>query len=241
MQRGALRRPSLHFPLPWKGVAPLQAERFSPSPEAFSRLVQESLEEDTPLAGLLVRDQDLSGAEFRGLEFRSVTFSRCRFPGCDWSGASFTDVAFHTCDLSGGRFDGSWWLRAALTDCRGLGTRFFRSRMRQSQFRDCRLSEAHFGGAKLRETVFSGCELTGAILSECSFRRVGFDRCDLTRVSFVHSPLKGMDLTTSLIDALVLSEGGGELQGAVVDLWQAAGLARRLGVIVKELEDAPPP
>ena len=71
-------------------------------------------------------------------------------------------------------------------------------------------------------------------MSDCLFQKVSFDRCDFTRASFVHTLLKGVDLTTCTIDAVTLSEGCRELQGAVVDLWQAAGLARRLGVIVKE-------
>ena len=106
--------------------------------------------------------------------------------------------------------------------------------MRQGSITGCRLSEAQFGGGKLRETHFSDCDLTGAAFSECVFQKVELTRCDLTRASFVHTLLKGVDLTTCAIDALVLSEGCRELQGAVVDLWQAAGLARRLGVIVKE-------
>ena len=51
--------------------------------------------------------------------------------------------------------------------------------------------------------------------------------------------LKDVDLTTCDIDALTLSESCAELRGAVVDLWQAAGLARRLGLIIKEPEEIP--
>ena len=131
----------------------MPGDKTLPQPvEHFPALALEAREEEVPLTGLLVRDQDLTGADLSGLELRSVTFEHCRFPGCDWWGASFTDVSFHTCDLSGGRFDGSWWLRFALTDCRGLGMRLPRARMRQGSITGCRLSEAQFGGGKLRET-----------------------------------------------------------------------------------------
>ena len=213
----------------------MPGDKTLPQPvEHFPALALEAREEEVPLTGLLVRDQDLTGADLSGLELRSVTFEHCRFPGCDWWGASFTDVSSHTCDLSGGRRVGPWWPRFSLTDCRGLGMRLPRARMRQGSIMGCRLSEAQFGGGKLRETHFSDCDLTGAAFSECVFQKVELTRCDLTRASFVHTLLKGVDLTTCAIDALVLSEGCPELQGAVVDLWQAAGLARRLGVIVKE-------
>ena len=95
----------------------MPGDKTLPQPvEHFPALALEAREEEVPLTGLLVRDQDLTGADLSGLELRSVTFEHCRFPGCDWWGASFTDVSFHTCDLSGGRIDGSWWLRFSLTD-----------------------------------------------------------------------------------------------------------------------------
>ena len=71
------------------------------------------------------------------------------------------------------------------------------------------------------------------------FSQVSFAHCDLTGANFVHTMLKDVDLTTCDIDALTLSESCAELRGAVVDLWQAAGLARRLGLIIKEPEEIP--
>ena len=48
------------------------------------------------------------------------------------------------------------------------------------------------------------------------------------------TPLAGVDLTTCTLQGLVLSESLTELRGAVLDRFQAAELARRFGVIVRD-------
>ena len=42
-----------------------------------------------------------------------------------------------------------------------------------------------------------------------------------------------MDFTTSQIDGLVLSDSCEELRGLTVDLYQAAELSKRLGLMIK--------
>ena len=51
--------------------------------------------------------------------------------------------------------------------------------------------------------------------------------------SFFKTPLKGMDFTTCDIKGLVLSDECSEVRGAVMDLYQAAELAKRLGIVIK--------
>ena len=146
-------------------------------------------------------------------------------------------MGFHNCDLSGGNFDAAFFHRTDFTDCRATGVRLQRCRMRQVRLDDSRLSEADLTACKLQNTAFSRCKLEGARFPRSRFVQTAFDHCDLTGADFVHTLLKDVDLTTCVIDGLVLSERCAELRGAVVDLWQAAGLARRLGVIIKELEE----
>lgn len=200
----------------------------------FLSLSRQAQDDEEELSGLLVRGAVLEGEDLTGLTLRDVTFDHCRFPGCDWLGASFTDVTFHTCDLTGGNLDRTFWLRFALTECRAMGLRLQNCRMREGICAETRLSGANFTQGKLRQTVFSVSALNGAFFNSCTFTGVQFRDCDLTQAGFVHTLLKNVDFTTSQIDGLVLSEGCEELRGAIVDLYQAAGLARRLGVVIKE-------
>lgn len=208
-------------------------------PEEGIDLLRRAAAEEETLSGLTLEGLVLTGEDLSGLELRDVTLQRCRFPGCGWTGVSFTDVVFHTCDLSGGCFDAAFFLRAALTDCRASAIRLQRCRMRQAKLEDCRLFEADFTGCKLQNTAFSRCKLEHARFPQSQFSQVSFAHCDLIGANFVHTLLKDVDLTTCVIDALTLSESCAELRGAVVDLWQAAGLARRLGLIIKEPEEIP--
>ena len=52
--------------------------------------------------------------------------------------------------------------------------------------------------------------------------------------SFFKTPMGGLDLTSCQIDGLVLSQAGEELRGLIVDPMQAAVLARRLGIVIRE-------
>ena len=76
----------------------------------------------------------------------------------------------------------------------------------------------------MEETALSGCRVKGLTL----------ERCALTRVNFFQTPLAGVDLTSCTLTEPVFSASAGELKGAVMDLFQAAQLARRFGVIIKE-------
>ena len=60
-----------------------------------------------------------------------------------------------------------------------------------------------------------------------------YKRQDLTGASFFRTPLRAMDFTTSQIGGLVLSDSCEELRGLTVDLYQAAELSKRLGLMIK--------
>ena len=60
-----------------------------------------------------------------------------------------------------------------------------------------------------------------------------FSQVSLQNASFFKTPLKGMDFTTCDIKGLVLSDECSEVRGAVMDLYQAAELAKRLGIVIK--------
>lgn len=214
---------------------PQPSQKNIPQPvEDFLSLAQEAAEEEETLLGLRIARAALTGEDLSGLSLQDVVFEDCRFPGCDWRGASFTGVIFHNCDLSGGNFDRTFWLRCRCEETRALGLRLQNCRLRESAWVQCRLSGANFSGGKLRQVDFSDSALDGSFFHDCLFTGVTFQNCDLSQAGFVHTALKNVDFTTAQIGGLTLSEGFPELRGAVVDLFQAADLARRLGLVIKE-------
>ena len=112
--------------------------------------------------------------------------------------------------------------------------------------RDLQLEREDLSGLVLQDVVFDHCRLPDCDWFGTSFSDVTFHTCDLSggnfensywlrlnQVNFFHTPLEHVDLTTCTIDELVLSEHCDELKGAVVDLYQAAELSRRMGLVVK--------
>ena len=207
--------------------------KFPQPVDDFPALARRAREEDEELSGLLIRDLQLEREDLSGLVLQDVDFDHCRLPDCDWFGTSFSDVTFHTCDLSGGNFENSYWLRFACHETKALGVRLQNCRMRRGLLEQGRFSAANWNQSRLREVRFSSSALTGSFFSRCTFTGVEFQQCDLNQVNFFHTPLEHVDLTTCTIDVLVLSEHCDELKGAVVDLYQAAELSRRMGLVVK--------
>lgn len=106
-------------------------------------------------------------------------------------------------------------------------------RMYQGNLFKNRLSFSNFDHGKLRDVLFSDGEMDGIFFTQCSLSRVTFQDCDLKQASFIHTPLKNVDLSSCNIAGIVLSEYCTELRGAIVDTYQAADLARRLGIVIK--------
>ena len=65
-------------------------------------------------------------------------------------------------------------------------------------------------------------------------QQIELSRCSFVQAEFFKTPLKGIDFTDCTLDGIRLSEGKSELKGAIVSSYQAAELARLLGVIIKE-------
>ena len=118
-------------------------------------------------------------------------------------------------------------------EVKALGTdfsecRFYYTLLQKSQFRLAEFSYSAFDRVELRGSCFAE-----GFFSCVSFKRVTLENCDFTAASFFKTPLAGLDFTACKIDGIVLSEHGTELQGAVVDLFQAADLSRLLGLKIK--------
>lgn len=202
--------------------------------ERFLTLLARAREEEEELTGLRLTDLTLEGGDLSSVGFRSVVFDHCRLLGCDGTRASFTDVTFQDCDLSNSQFPDGYWQRCRFTGCKALGAGLYGGLFQQVSFQGCQLGYANFDKSRLRHVTFTETDLKSGSLSNCTLKYTEFRDCALTQVSFVHTLLKGLDLTTCRIGGLTLSADHHELQGVVVDTFQAADLARRLGVVVKE-------
>lgn len=100
-------------------------------------------------------------------------------------------------------------------------------------FSDCNMNYANFDQSVLKSVIFRQVELNSSNLSQCKCKDVFWNHVQLVNASFFKTSLRGMDFTTSVIQGLVLSDEMEELKGAVMDIYQAAEMAGRLGIIIK--------
>lgn len=202
--------------------------------EDFPALAARAAAEASTLEDILVEKVVLSGADFSALELRRVMFRGCRFVDCDWSGACLEEVVSEHCDWTACRLTGSRLHRCHWSDCKGVGTQWARSVISESNITDCNLSGGNFTSSNFRQVTFLQTNLSGALLSQCRWKGLSFTRCRLVETSFFKTPMGGLDLTSCQAEGLIFSQSGEELKGLIVDTFQAAGLARRLGVVVRD-------
>ena len=125
-----------------------------------------------------------------------------------------------------------------------------------ARFANCFLSCCDFSGSLFTDTVFEGCDFANSYFDNAGFTRCTFKNCKLTGASFMEAnlehvtltdctldfgafnrcrtPLLGLDFSTCQLEGVALSDTMAEIYGTKMNVYQAAALARRLGVIVAE-------
>jgi len=197
----------------------------------ISDAVARYYEEEKDIKGLRITGTALNG-NFSRMGFSKVVFDHCRLSGCDFSNSDFIDVVFDSCDLSGCRFREGYFQRVRFEQVKAVGAGFGESVFKNLGIKESNFSYCSFAKSKFERASITG-ELHDASFAECQLKSFEFENADLTRADFFKTPLKGQDLRSCRIDGIIVSDSLSELRGAVVDLYQAAALAAKLGIEIK--------
>lgn len=192
--------------------------------------------EEERVHGKLFRNMVLEEADLPHMIIAGVRFENCRFWNCIFERGEFTDSVFQSCDFSGCSFNDSYFNRVLFSSCKGVGAKFPGSNLKNVKIYDSNFNYVNLDGSKLENIRSEQSSLKNSNMAQCRCRQVHWKEVDLTNASFFKTPLKGMDFTDSTIHGLVLSDDNSELMGACVDLFQAAELAKRMGLIIKDME-----
>lgn len=196
--------------------------------------LKERKEEEETVSGVLIKNVFLEEADLSQMRFSSVIFEGCSFQECCFDKGEFTDVRFRFCDISNCSFLDSYMNRVEFCDSKGVGVKLVGSTILHTLIGESNFAYSNFDASKLGYVHFEKSLLQGAFLTQCRCEHVKWSQVNLERASFFKTLLKGMDFTGSVIRGITLSDDCRELKGAVVDLYQAAELARYLGVIIKD-------
>lgn len=189
---------------------------------------QEQTAENCMLKGISV-----DGESFYKISLQGVILEGCAFLNCDFEKSSFIDVVFCSCDFSNSRLPDSYFKRCEFRSVKGVGTDFHESLFREVCMEECVFSFANFSGTGWESALLCSGDFQDSYLEDCRLKKVQFQGLKLNRASFFHTSLRGMDLRENEIEALTLSEEKQELKGAIVDLYQAAELARLMGLVIR--------
>lgn len=201
--------------------------------EEDSGILFNAVDTDEKLEEQHLKKINLEEENFTGLCFSKVYFENCVFLSCTFRKCEFTDVVFKSCNFSNSVFVDTYWNRCQIQSSKGMGANFAGSSIQNMFVCGSSMNYANFDDCKIEKMRTENTELNFSNISDCRVKNLEWDRTQLSRVNFFKTPLKDMDFSTSVIDGLVLSETCQELKGASVDLYQAAELAKRFGIIIK--------
>lgn len=204
--------------------------------EINTEMLQQYQQNEERVQGCICSDLFCEAADFSHMVFSGIRFENCRFWNCTFTRTEFRDVLFRTCDISGCDFSDSFMERVSLSMCKGIGAKFTGSVNRHLLIHECNLNYANFDSSRFENIRIEQTKLENSNISQCRCKCVEWSHANLTGTSFFGTALHGMDFSDSVIPGLLLSDDNRELKGAVVDLYQAAELAKRLGITIKDIE-----
>ena len=86
--------------------------------------------------------------------------------------------------------------------------------------------------AKMDVVIMEEADAEHANVTECKLAHLELNNVKMNQASFFRTPLKGINFTKAQIAGITVSDSYQELQGAVIDAYQAADLVRLLGVVI---------
>lgn len=154
----------------------------------------------------------LGASKLTHLSWLDVVCERCDLSMIVWPSAKLTRVEVRGSRMTGAKLVEGVFESVRFVDCHLDYATFADTKFKQVTFESCRLEEADFRSADLTGTTFVDCELRGA---------------DLGRAK-----LQGADVSSSRCDDIRLAAG--DVRGLVVNREQAIGLAKLLGLVVRD-------
>lgn len=172
----------------------------------------------------------IEALDFNRIDLEEVRFIKCRITGCDFSSCALKRVTFEQCDLSNCTWKNSYFRDCVLTECKGDGGNFSQSSFVNTSLQGGSYHYGNFSATLWDNSEIRSSECGDSFFSEVKFKKMVFDMVNLIRTDFFKTPLKGMDLSTCLIDGITVSDTFRELKGVKLNAEQAVVVAQLLGV-----------
>ena len=200
-------------------------------PMTMDEIVRQfAMQGESPKAGKL-EGQTWCGQGGDFLEWHGCHFLGCRFVGSKMQRNYFSDVIFENCDLSNVDWREANFFRVLFQNCKMVGANFAELSAHHVECRQGNLQYANLNDGIFQEVSWIDSSLKQVGFCNCHLKKTTFTNCSLAESELLATSLQDIDLRSCDIQGIQLS--GPELRGAIVDVFQAADLARFLGLVVK--------
>jgi len=174
--------------------------------------------------------EQIEGLNFNRIDLEDVRFVKCRMTGCDFSSCAIKGVTFDRCNLSNCSWKNSYFRDTVFFECKGDGSDFSQSSFIHASINGGSYHYGNFSATLWKLSEIKNSEFEDSFFSEAKFKNTVFDQLNLIRTDFFKAQLKGMDLSSCLIDGISVSDTFKELNGLRLNVEQAVVIARLLGV-----------
>lgn len=163
--------------------------------------------------------------EFNGCVFKNVDFSD--YPISD---INLIDCVFESCDLSNSYINQKLLLRVTFNNCLLVGANIIESSIKNVTFSECNMDYINIA-SEYKNVNLNSCMLRYSRLFENKLDNVMFDKCDLSNSEIYKTKLKGIDLSSCIIDDI--SSDISSVVGVTVDYSGMVSIAKVLGINIK--------
>lgn len=170
------------------------------------------------------------------LSFKQVVFKNCRLMGCTFDETEFVDVKFINCDFYNSSFNDAYFKCCSFRSSKAVLADFYGSSLNHVSFADCHMTEAGFDTARMGYIRAENTDFTESSFSKCRITNTDWKNVCFEKANFFKTVLKGVDFSACNINGITISDGRRELEGVIVNMFQAVELAKRMGIVIKETD-----
>lgn len=170
--------------------------------------------------------------EWVNKEFQACCFDHVDFSNAVFDCVNFINVIFRDCDLSNVNLTNASIHRVTFENCKLLGSDFSGSSIKNVTIMNSQAKFANFSFALIDGFEVVDTNLEEASLNEIKWKHVAITNCVLKRCEFLHTPLKGIDLSTCSVAGIKIDQFS--FQGVIISQSQAASLIQLFGAVIKD-------
>ena len=201
----------------------------------FDEIIREARAYDLKIIGYKINEVIFEDMDFKSFLFENCIFERVVFQGCDFSLALFRNVEFEACDLSNSKSIQSLYDHVIMNHTKAIGLRNYQSVFKSCKFKDTIFKYANFSESKISKVNFDHCDLQSSDFSIMKKFDVSFNTCDCTSINFFKTSLSNIDLSSSNIEGMIISDLFFELKHAILNREQMIDMARSLLKIIPKV------